>query len=224
MTTQFEKLLTTVLALSALGVAASAVRGSFFPVSQAASQQRQAPDFIDYWEDAVSIGYPAGGDPSAPITIVTLVDFECPACAGFNAILSEALEEYSKEVRSVYVSYPLRYHKFALGAARGADCADRVGAFREWAQVLYGKQDSLGLKPWSAYAAEAGISDTAQIGRCAVNPESVPRIEAGLKFGSRIQVASLPTVLVNGWRYRGTPTKGALDTVITALLRGERPR
>ncbi|PYO86675.1 MAG: hypothetical protein DMD66_12955 [Gemmatimonadetes bacterium] len=122
------------------------------------------------------IGIPEGGSDSAPVAIVEFTDLECPACRGFQRTVSDILHERPSDVRVVYVPHPLSYHRFALGAAQGAECAADVDALGKWLDVVFSKQDSLGLKSWGAYAAEAGIRDTARIAECAKRRVAGPRI------------------------------------------------
>lgn len=112
-------------------------------------------------------------------------------------------------------------HRFAMGAARGAECAEKVGKFGEWVDLVYSKQDSLGLKSWGAFALEAGISDTATISRCATDPAPVTRIEAGRAFGDRLHVRGTPTVIVNGWLLPYTPSEEELEKMIEEFAKGK---
>jgi protein-disulfide isomerase len=138
--------------------------------------------------------------------------------------VSELLAERVRDVRALYVSFPLAYHRFALPAARAAECASESGGFRRWIDVVYSKQDSLGLKSWASYAVEAGIVDTARIQACATSRAEFVRIAAGQDFGSRIDLTGTPTVIANGWRFRDTPTKETLGRAIDDLLSGRSPR
>ncbi|HEX6630758.1 MAG TPA: thioredoxin domain-containing protein, partial [Gemmatimonadaceae bacterium] len=177
---------------------------------------------ISSWEEAFTAGTRVG-DEAAAVTIVVLSDLECPACRAFESTLHEVLGDHDADVSTVYVPFPLPMHRFALGAARGAECANAVGKFREWLSVVYQGQDSLGLKSWGAYAASAGIADTAAISRCAADPAPVPRIEAGREFAQRIGATGTPTILVNGWRLPAPPTAGELHRVVDAFKRGKVP-
>ncbi len=157
------------------------------------------------------------------MTIVEFVDLECPACRAFHVTLEEVLRTHPQDVSLLYVAYPLPIHRFALGAARAAECAHRYGRFREWVDVVYDKQDFLGLKSWGAYAKEAGLPDTATISGCATDPTPVGRIEGGLALGKKIHVMGTPTVIVNGWRFQYPPTKEELTNVVEAIAKGEGP-
>lgn len=127
------------------------------------------------------------------------------------------------EISLLYVAYPLAMHRFALGAARAAECAYHFGRFREWVDDVYDKQDSLGLKTWSSYAQEAGIPDTTGISLCARNPAPVARIRAGIALGNRIHIAGTPTVIVDGWRFSSPPNEEELTRVVKAIAKGQAP-
>jgi protein-disulfide isomerase len=218
MNNRIDRAITIVLAISALGVAASAVKSSFArPLTGRAVPQ--PPTYVDGWERAVQIGQSFGGDSSAPVKVVTFFDLECPACAGFHSTLKQVEAARPGSVQNIYVHFPLGYHRFALPAARGAECAAQVGKFQEWVSVLFEKRDSLGLKSWGHYALEAGIKDTSRVNECVRNLKFNSRIDAGTKFGESIQVGGTPTVLINGWRFHVTPSSVAIDSAIDASLR-----
>lgn len=123
----------------------------------------------------------------------------------------------------LYVPFPLAQHRFAASAARGAECAAQHQRLDAWLDVVYRKQDSLGLKSWGAFAAEAGLTDTAVIARCASSPARVARIDAGRAWGQALDVTGTPTVIVNGWRLPGTPTDAELHRIVDELLAGRPP-
>lgn len=218
-----QGMVTGILALSAIAVAVSAVRVSFFSTSGRAGTP-QRPSFVDFWRDGLTIGVSVAGSPDAPVTVLVLTDLECPACAGFHNTVREVLTERPNDLWVVYVAHPLQYHRFALPAARAAQCASEVGAFREWVDAIYRNQDSLGLRSWGTYAREAGIVDTARIRACAVGTGPMMRIEAGLEFGARLGITGVPTVLINGWQYPEAPSKSELEGILSDLQEGKIPR
>jgi protein-disulfide isomerase len=111
-----------------------------------------------------------------------------------------------------------------MPAARAAECAALQGRFAEFRNATFSQQDSLGVKQWSIIAIDAGVADTATFNRCLAKDTSMPRITAGLTLGRTHGVRGTPTVIVNGWPFRATPTLPELKSVIDQLLRGERPR
>lgn len=84
--------------------------------------------------------------------------------------------------------------------------------------VLFRKQDSLGLKPWAGYATEAGVPDTAAFNACASTTTATARIDEGLRIGNAIGVRGTPTIVVNGWKFPLAPDEGELNKRIKSLL------
>lgn len=216
MTRSYDKLFSVVLMVAVLAIAAAAVNQSFF--ANHPHVAGTGPTFVDGWEAGIDIGLPIGGPSTAPITLIVLSDLECPACSAFHDVLDLVLREHPTALRALYVPFPLEYHRFAAAAAEGAECAEQAGKFRNWIDVAYGKQDSLGVKPWTSYAFEAGIADTVQFRSCFEQHAGADRIESGRAYGTTIGLTGTPTILINGWRYDVPPSADLLRRVINELL------
>jgi protein-disulfide isomerase len=223
MSIRLESAVSGLLGIAAIAIAVSVVHRTFFAASVAsAASVSPVPVFLNSWRDALPLGIGVGSR-DAPVKIVVLADLECPACRGLHASLDTVLRKRPTSASIVYVSFPLSQHRFAMSAARGAECAKSYGKFREWIDAVYRGQDSLGLKSWGEYARDAGIADTAAVSKCARNPASVARIDAGIAFGKKIHLAFTPTVIVNGWRYSYTPGSDDLVGAIDSLAAGRAP-
>lgn len=222
MADRWERVTSALLAAAAVVMAISIGYRAFGSTGVRQPSAVLAIDSIPVWRDALEIGI-RDGPANAPVTIVELADLECPACRAFQSTLDQTRRKYQNRVAVVWVNFPLPYHHFAIGAARAAECAERVGAFDRWRDEVFEQQDSLGLKSWGSLAAAAGIADTGTIAQCARNPTPVALIQAGSKFGASIGLAGTPTVIVNGWRFSRTPTPGELEAAIDAELQGHRP-
>jgi len=224
MSSPLERGLSVILSLSAVTIAGSVAWREFSNQPQIVTDSARSPqpEYTPGWEEALSVGIRVG-EASAPITIVEFSDLECPACARFQGVIEEALQEYPEDVAFVFVHMPLQGHRFARQAAMVAECAEASGQFMPMISAIFRKQDSLGLKSWGSFAQEAGLSDSASISACAWDSRPVPRIEAGLALARKLDVTATPTVLVNGWRFVG-PTKNELNRAIEAALGGRAPR
>jgi protein-disulfide isomerase len=220
------------LSAAAVFVAASLLWRELFslpadPQSEAFAQARlqvraESAVFTPSWRNALQFGIPVG-DTGAPVKIVVLSDLECPFCAAFERTMQALLRRRPNDVEMVFVHFPLPMHPFAAAAARAADCAVRFGRFREFIDLVYKKQDSLGVKSWGAYAREADIRDTAAIVRCAQATSDVPRVVAGRSFARSIGALATPTVIVNGWTFRrGAPPLEVLDKLVDSIAVGSR--
>jgi protein-disulfide isomerase len=157
------------------------------------------------------------------VTIVELGDFECPVCRSFHADVRTVREQFPLDVSLVFVHFPLSIHRFAIPAAKAAECAYEQGKFAPFHELLFDKQDSLGLKPWTSYALEAGVEDSAEFSACVSSNRQFPRIEAGIAAAREIKARGTPTIFLNGWRLFHTPSATELSEIVRALLAGRSP-
>jgi protein-disulfide isomerase len=174
------------------------------------------------WQDGMPFSTQLAGNADAPVTLMELTDLQCPACKGFEKTLNEVAAERPNDLRIVTVNFPLEQHEFAKPAAYAAECADASGRYREWVDVVFAQQDSLGKKSWGSLAADAGIADTTAIGACAAKTKS-EKVDGGLAFGEAIEATGTPTVIINGWRYSRPPSKAELLAAIDNLKDGRKP-
>lgn len=218
---RFERILTSLLVVCAGAVAVSAVKSSFY--SAPAPAAARPPEFVAEWEKALPVSHPVGGRPGAPVTIVAFFDLECPACARFHDTMESFASDNPDAARFVYVHYPLSYHRNALPAARGAECAARAGAFDRWVREAFLARDSLGIKSWGSFALAAGLKDSVAHLRCMRSGRPESNIDAGLALGSEFRITGTPAVLINGWLFHETPTRAVLDSAVDRIRRGKRP-
>lgn len=223
MSSGMERGLTVLLCLSAVTLAGSVAWREFRSPRpwQASSALRSLPEYIPAWERSLAVGIRVGVE-SASVTVVEFTDLECPACRRFQNVIREILQENPRDVALIFVHTPLPGHRFAMQAARAAECAEREGRFFPMVEAIFAKQDSIGIKSWGSFALEAGIPDSASISNCAQDPRPVDRIEAGVALAQELGVNATPTVLVNGWKFLG-PTKGMLARAIEAARHGKSP-
>jgi protein-disulfide isomerase len=163
------------------------------------------------------------GDPNAKIKIVEFADLQCPFCKAFQNRVNAVRRRYGNQVSQVFIHYPIEGHRYALPAAKAAECARSLDKFGEFVDVAYSKQDSLGIKTWTSYAHDAGIGDSAAFSRCMSLPESPPMVDRGRQLATSIQVQGTPTIIINGWRFPGPPQDSVLEETIKSLLADKRP-
>ena len=219
MTKLWDRLVTGALVVSAISVAAVAVRRELRDETRPTAAARIAPpDHIDGWEDFSAIGRWIG-DSTAKVRLVEFTDYECPFCRRFHEQFAAMRQEFGKDVSLLIVQYPLPNHRFARPAAYAAECAHAAGRWEQFHDALYAKQDSFGLKSWASYASDAGIKDTASFLGCVRRTSKSDRVEAGLAAGTRIRIVGTPTILIDGWRYNGTPFD-SLTAIVRSKLKG----
>ena len=218
---KLERILSVLVGVATLIVATLLVGREFYGSGAPTSNNGKA-EYVKQWRSAL----PAGrfkGDTSGRILIVEFADLECPFCRLYHETLRDVEHEYGKEVSVVFVHFPLDMHRFARPAAFAAECAGKQNQFSAYVDIVYQKQDSLGLKDWTSYAADAGIVDTAGFRACIVDVEHLPAVSAGTDAGEKLNVSGTPTIFVHGWRYPSPPKLEELQRAIDALRRGETP-
>lgn len=160
------------------------------------------------------------GPSSAPVRIVEFVDYECPACGGYVRTIDSLLKRYPESVAFGYAHFPLTYHRFAMPAARVAECTVEFGGdIVAISRALLTGQDSLGLKSWASYAAASGVADTVAFGQCATRTSPLPREDRDKALARESKVAATPTVIVNGMRFPHPPSLEVLDSIVRSNRR-----
>jgi protein-disulfide isomerase len=173
--------------------------GSRAPVEQ--QKESPAPPVrIDNWQELLDAGLVAG-DSNGGLHLVVFGDLECPYCRAFHMRIRALEQKYPGEITLSYIHSPLQRHRFARPSARAAECARFQGRFGEFVDVVFAKQDSIGLKTWPSYAAEAGVPNRRRFMSCLQDGRSQVRVEAGIALGTRAGNVATPTVVVRGWRY-----------------------
>ena len=177
---------------------------------------------VDDWKKYASTGHVIGV-PGAPVTITEFADFECPACAQFEKTLATVRGEFGDTVALVFRHWPLPYHHLAYSSARASECASAQGRFAEMHDLLFAKQDSLGLKSFGSYAQEAGVADSVAFRNCIGTSTASPAIERDEAAVKALGATGTPTVMVNGLLLGAIPDEAGLRVLVrSALKRGIR--
>jgi protein-disulfide isomerase len=215
-----------ITSLAAASVGAAAVHREFIAPRAAGAAPERRSEYVPSWKELIPAGHLVGS-PVAPVKILEFADLECPFCREFNRTVRAILRQYPKTVAYVFIHRPLHIHRFARPAARAAECAGMLGRFNETADLLYEKQDSLGLKSWVSYARDAGVQDTVRFAQCLTSSADsaivTAPIDSGVRVADAIGVHATPTVILNGWRFGQPPSDTELVRAIRDLLAGKRP-
>jgi protein-disulfide isomerase len=204
-------------ALFATGVAvlllgwggAAALRSSRTPraVPPVPTASRPAPDA----PQDTALTARTKGSPSAPITVIEIADFQCPACRLFWA---ETMPQLQKEyvdpgkVRFVFVNFPLvQIHHNAAAAAQLAMCGARQNRFWPIHDALFDHQSAwAGLADPSAYffslGAAAGLQ-TDTLVACLADTTVRTAIAAEAEGVARAGVRSTPSFIIEGGLIEG---------------------
>ena len=225
MPAQVERLASLLITISAIAIAAVVIKREFLPAApyKTVDLGEVGARYIEDWSTIASKGRMEGVS-QAPITIVEFTDLECPYCKRFHEETLPALATaYPGQVALSVHHFPLSFHRFAIPAARAAECGASVGRFGAVVGAIYRKQDSLGLRSWAAYGRDANVADTASFSRCASLPGTPALVDSGLAIGSRLGVTGTPSIMINGWLFNSPPNLSLLTRTIDSLLAGRSP-
>lgn len=210
---RLETLLSVALTTAAVVIAAVVVYREFAPSAAARGVPAGRPELISQWDSAWANSIVVG-DAQAPVRILQFVDLECPFCRRFHKLAREFAARHGSRVAIGFLHYPIESHRFAGPAAQALECAGEQGRFMEFADVVLQKQDSLGLKSWVSFAAEAGVADVDELSNCAGRQGQSSRISRHKAVGESLGVRATPTVIINGWRYPTPPDSVELERIV----------
>jgi protein-disulfide isomerase len=219
---RLDAVIAATLVMCALVTTGLVVRREFFAPAPPPVKSEQRPVFIKDWGSKLATGVRMGPE-QAPVQLLEFADFECPFCATMHKDLKTLRERYPTQVALTYVHFPLSMHRFAEPAARVVECAGEQGRFEAMYDHLFDEQDSFGLKPWSEYATEASVSDSATFEACIKSTDPIPRVAEGKALGNQLDVQGTPTVVINGWKLGRPPTLDELAHMVKAILAGKSP-
>lgn len=162
------------------------------------------------------------GSPNAKVEIVEFADYQCPACQSFDGLQFDVVKRQlidSGLARFRYRDFPLdQLHPHARLAAHAAACGDDQGKFWEMKRVIYDNQSAWaparsagGL--FRDYARQAGL-DPAKYDACMESTKFAGRIEASLKEGLTLGVASTPSFVIAGRMYRGAFSSDSISAIV----------
>ncbi len=142
------------------------------------------------------------GNPDATVTLVEYSDFQCPACASFQPVMEEIMNQYGDRLRFEYKHYPLPIHPYAQQAAIAAEAAGQQGKFFEYHDALFKNQQewSTAVAPGSLfvkYADELGL-DVETFRRHQKSSILRDEVRADLSEARELGLTSTPTFFLNG--------------------------
>lgn len=223
MKANIDSALTGILVACALITTGLVIHREFIAPSMSAQRSNtERPVFVANWKSYIGDGVQLG-QPTGRVQLIEFADFECPYCGQFHQTLKTLLQHYPDKVALTFMHFPLKGHRFAIAAARVAECADQQGRFAAMQDQLFEGQESFGLKPWTQYATSAGVPDLAAFAACVQKTEPIPRVVKDEHLGNTLDVQATPTLIINGWKLGHPPSEEELDAMVKAVLAGKQP-
>ena len=112
-------------------------------------------------------------------------------------MLEQLLEKYPDQVKLIFLSFPLRNHRFSKKAAVAAFAAKKQGHFWEYHDRLFLNLDSINDQKFLEIAREVGL-DMERFEKDINDLKIVARINQDIRLGAYLGVRATPTVFING--------------------------
>jgi protein-disulfide isomerase len=207
-----------VIAVVGVGALLYQMRGGAEPARQ------PVPVAIDPVQLARTQGIAAGSE-DAPVVIFEFADYQCPGCMQFATFVAPLVKDRYVDrglVRYVFYDFPLPSFPHSFLAARAARCAGDQGAYWQYHDVLFGRQQR-----WSSasdpttlllnYAGELNL-DRGEFESCVRSDRHAADVSQSAEFGRSLGVQGTPTLFVNGRRLPNVPSFSQLEAIIQQEL------
>jgi protein-disulfide isomerase len=143
---------------------------------------------------------PSRGSADAPVTIVTVSDFECPYCSRVTATLARVEKEYgAAKVRMVWKNFPLPNHVNARPAAEAGAAVHALGGdFWKFHDLAFSHQKELTPRRFTEWAQAAGV-DAARFEAELRNKRAAAKVDRDMALARRINPrGATPYFRING--------------------------
>ncbi len=167
------------------------------------------------------------GDEKAKVTVIEFSDFQCPFCRSFwRDTLPQLKKEYidTSKIKFVYRDYPLPFHKGAIPAAEGSQCAGDQSKFWEMHDKIFQEQDKQGQGTIQFTKADV-VKWAGQIGlnmvsfnQCLNSGKYKAEVEKDIADGTTAGVSGTPTTFINGRSLVGAQPLSSFKTIIDEEL------
>jgi protein-disulfide isomerase len=160
---------------------------------------------------------PYRGNASKDFEIVEFADFQCPHCKSAQANMDKLVADFPK-AHIVFQNSPLSaIHPQAFIAAEYGACVAKQGgstAFFQFASAVFEGQDGLNTPDGATLTLNSAVTkagqDPAKIAACAATPEIKASVDASVQLTQDLNIASVPTLVING---RQVPANAPYDTL-----------
>lgn len=156
----------------------------------------------------------------APIRISVFSDFECPFCKVVSEQMPELIRMYGDKINIQYFFYPLdakcnsnikgRFHQSACDAANIAACD--AGKFHEIHDEIFANQEKL------KEGVLLTIAEKHNLKNCIDNKEVTDKVIMAINQGTKYNLKSTPTIIVNGKKIEGTIPSNQFFAIFEDIL------
>ncbi|MEW5986357.1 MAG: thioredoxin domain-containing protein [Chloroflexota bacterium] len=190
-----------------VGVIGAGVLG-LFALLFLALQEPGIPSLADYCQ-ANPDRCVVKGAADAPVTVVEVSDYSCPACRTFNVETADPLDEtFVQTGQARWVVLPFArpsVREQAAPAAAAALCANEQGLFFEYHRTLFDLQESptaLTREGYLEAAGQVGL-EMGAFNSCLDSGRYDEIVDANIDAAMKAGVDSTPTFFINGVKLIG---------------------
>ena len=140
---------------------------------------------------------PARGPAGAPVTLVEFSDYQCPFCKRAHDTVEQLVAAYPKDIRLIFMDYPLPMHNRAAAAAEAARCAGEQGKYWEYGDNLMKAAGDLSDENLKQRATDLSL-DASAFETCITSTKHEPAVQSDFTEGNRVGVSGTPTFFING--------------------------
>lgn len=188
------------------------------PAARKQPQRRAGPDAAKTYGFPIKKDHNTTGNDDAWVTIVEISEFQCPFCKRVGPTLKQIKDKYGKEVRIAFNHNPLSFHKRAMPAAMGSECAGEQGKFWEYHDLIFENQKALEDANLKGYATKSGI-DVGKWEACYKSNKYQSKILGEQKLAAKFGARGTPAFFVNGRFLSGAQPFPAFEKLIEEELK-----
>lgn len=152
------------------------------------------------------------GDSNAPVALIEFSDFECDHCRAVEPLLKQVLAEF-KNVKLVFMNFPLPMHQNAATAAAAALAAGKQNMFWQYHDKLFESPDRLPLSKLLSYARAMKLD----LPRFEQDLEALrSRVANERSIGEKLKLAGTPALFVGCQKVEGPLTLETIRSYVEA--------
>jgi protein-disulfide isomerase len=166
------------------------------------------------------------GNASASVSLIEYGDFECPACAEYNPIVKQLVQNYGNRISFSFRNFPLyTIHPDAGISSQAAEAAGLQGKYWEMHDLLYTNQndwvttspDQVVSKYFDGYAQSLGL-DVNKFNTDIVLAQVLAKVQTDVTGGTAAQIDHTPTFFVDLKQIPNPTSYSGFQTVIDSAL------
>lgn len=167
-----------------------------------------APSDVDSYASLNDEGQVVFGNPDAPVSIYTFVDFRCSFCARYHDVVESTVVDSDGEVNWIYKPFPV-LGQASQQLALAGECVSQIEgpeAFWRYKSLAYSTQN------WSTSVSRLGLDDSSDVRNCVTNGLYQDRVNESVALGREMGVEGTPASLFrNNISQNGIFTSGLMQ-------------